>query len=160
MLLVQDCNIRALQKLTAQFQLKLETTHPDKEIPGSFWGENEAGLIGHTLYVNNNTPIHSLLHETCHFICMDNKRRNNLDTNAGGDYDEENAVCYLQILLSDLIQEMGHDCMFKDMDDWGYTFRLGSAKKWFNNDADDAQSWLYKNNLIDSNKRYLFKLHQ
>ena len=98
MLLVKHCQLNDLKKLTNKFHLNLEVTNSNETIPGSFWGDDEAGLLNHTLYVNPNTPIHSLLHEACHFICMDDVRRNTLDTNAGGDYDEENAVCYLQII--------------------------------------------------------------
>ena len=158
MLLVQHCNINDIELLLARFNLSLEMTEPKTEIPGSFWGEDEAGLIKNTLYVNPNTPIHSLLHEACHFICMDDARRTSLDTNAGGDYDEENAVCYLQIILSDSIVEMGQQRMFKDMDEWGYTFRLGNAKNWFEQDASDAYLWLTDYKLITNDKTYLFRL--
>jgi len=81
---------------------------------------------------------------------MDEPRRKHLNTDAAGDYDEENAVCYLQILLSDEIPEMGRVRMFSDMDNWGYTFRLGSAQRWFNEDAEDASRWLQDNGLIDA----------
>lgn len=39
----------------------------------------------------------------------------------------------------------------KNMDSWGYTFRLGSALAWFRDDAEDAQQWLLKEHLIDQN---------
>ena len=94
--------------------------------------------MGNVLIVRADTPLHSILHETCHFICMDPARRAGLDTDAGGDYDEENAVCYLQILLADEIPEFGRENMLRDMDTWGYTFRLGSARNWFREDAEDA----------------------
>ncbi len=158
MLLVNHCDIQGIEALLAKFNLTLCITNPDEKIPGSFWGDDEAGLLKNTLYVNPNTPIHSLLHEACHYICMDNTRREALDTNAGGDYDEENAVCYLQIILSAQITEMGQARMLKDMDDWGYTFRLGSAKKWFENDADDPQLWLIQQQLINSNNHCLYQL--
>lgn len=32
--------------------------------------------------------------------------------------------------------------MCRDMDSWGYSFRLGSARTWFNEDADDAVEFL------------------
>jgi len=118
------------------------------EIPGSFWGDDEAGLIGNVLYLRADTPVHSVLHETCHFACMDDKRRASLHTNAGGDADEENAVCYLQILLSDALPDMGRQKLFEDMDSWGYSFRLGSARAWFENDADDARQWLQSRGLL------------
>ncbi len=118
-------------------------------IPGSFWGEPEAGLIGRQLFVRRDTPLHSILHETCHYLCMDPARRDNLHTNAGGDYDEENAVCYLQILLSDQIEGFGQDRCMQDMDTWGYSFRLGSARAWFEQDAEDARDWLVGRGISD-----------
>ena len=69
-------------------------------IPGSYWGESEAGLLGNRIYFRPDTPLHSVLHEACHFICMDDARRAQLERDAGGDFDEENAVCYLQIVLA------------------------------------------------------------
>ena len=97
------------------------------------------------------TPVHSALHEACHYICLDSTRRNNLDTDAGGDYDEENAVCYLQILLSAKLPGCSADTLMRNMDSWGYTFRLGSASAWFYHDAEDAKHWLLKEKLIDQN---------
>jgi len=125
-------------------------------IPGSYWGESEAGLIKNNIYAREDTPIHSLLHEACHYICMDIERRDKLDTDAGGDYDEENAVCYLQILLSDHLTEFSRNTMFADMDNWGYSFRLGSTKRWFEHDAQDAKSWLINKNIINKNEQLCF----
>ncbi len=125
-------------QLLQRFGLRMELGPADQPIPGSFWGDEEAGLEGSTLVLRPDTPLHSVLHEACHFICMDQDRRRSLDTNAGGDYDEENAVCYLQILLADEIPGFGRDRMMADMDAWGYTFRLGSARAWFEQDAEDA----------------------
>ena len=128
--------------------LELVQTDADREIPGSFWGDDEAGLIENRLYARPDTPIHSILHEACHYLCMDENRRANLHTNAGGDYDEENAVCYLQILLADEIPGYSSERCMTDMDAWGYTFRLGSAKAWFENDAEDAREWLERRGLM------------
>ena len=36
-----------------------------------------------------------------------------------------------------------------DMDRWGYTFRLGSARAWFERDAEDARAWLMAQGLLD-----------
>ncbi len=68
---------------------------------------------------------------------------------AGGDYDEENAVCYLEILLAQQFGLAAQE-ICADMDAWGYTFRLGSAYAWFTHDAEDARAWLLRNGLITS----------
>ena len=65
------------------------------------------------------TPLHSILHETCHYLCLDPSRRQLVDTKAGSDDAEENALCYLQILLADEIDSLGRERMFADMDAWG-----------------------------------------
>ncbi|HJY40731.1 MAG TPA: hypothetical protein VJ303_05840, partial [Steroidobacteraceae bacterium] len=100
-----------------------------------------------------DTPLHSVLHEACHFICMDDARRELLERDAGGDFDEENAVCYLQILLANEFEGTSSIQMCRDMDAWGYTFRLGSAQVWFEQDADDARRWLLAHRIIDEGGR-------
>ncbi len=142
-----DINPAGLRKLLQKYSLEL-ITQDDGDIPGSFWGDEEAGLIENRVYARPDTPIHSILHESCHYICMDSERRAALHTDAAGDYDEENGVCYLQILLADDIAEMGRQRMFEDMDRWGYSFRLGSAQAWFEQDAEDAQQWLEEYGLL------------
>lgn len=132
--------LASVTSLLSTYGLSLKLIATGSEIPGSFWGDEEAGLIGSDLLVRSDTPLHSILHEACHYVCLDETRRQELYTDAGGDYDEENAVCYLQILLADFIEQMGRHRMFKDMDRWGYTFRLGSAQAWFEKDADDARA--------------------
>jgi hypothetical protein len=117
-------------------------------IPGSYWGECEAGLIANQLLVRADTPIHSVLHEAAHYICMDEARRRALNRDAGGDDAEECAVCYLQILLADALPGCGRERMWQDMDAWGYSFRLGSARAWFEQDADDARQWLQQRGLL------------
>ena len=144
-----QCDTAALARLLARYGLELEACPDDAPIPGSFWGDEEAGLIGDRLLVRADTPLHSALHEACHYICMDTERREALDTDAGGDYDEENAVCYLQIVLADHVEQFGRQRILEDMDRWGYTFRLGSAQAWFESDAEDARAWLLQKNLID-----------
>jgi len=157
---VKDCSLNELQDLLDKYQLSIILVEPDKTIPGSYWGGTEAGIIRSSLYVSLDTPIHSLLHESCHYICMDKQRRKSLNTDAEGDYDEENAVCYLQILLADEITNMGKSRMMQDMNSWGYTFRLGSAENWFNNDAEDALARLQKNKIVDKKQIVTFNLHQ
>ena len=118
-------------------------------IPGSYWGAPEAGLRGAVLYARTDTPLHSVLHEASHYICMDAARRAALDTDAGGDDLEECAVCYLSILLAEAIPGFGRAAMFGDMDLWGYSFRLGSAREWFERDAADALAWLRVRGFVE-----------
>lgn len=149
---VLNCNAERqiqLAKLLKPYGIEIEHVPDNHTIPGSFFGEREAGLIRNKLLLRHDTPVHSALHEACHYICMDPQRRANLDTDAEGDYDEENGVCYLQILLADHLPNVGRDRMMIDMDRWGYTFRLGSAKAWFEQDAEDAQQWLQSHHIID-----------
>jgi len=146
-----DIKLAELTLLLGRFSIQLHLVEDAEKIPGSWFGDPEAGIINNNLYVRNDTPVHSAFHESCHYICMSPDRRENLHTNAGGGYDEENAVCYLSILLSEHIHLFGSERMFKDMDKWGYTFRLGSSRAWFKDDAQDAIDWLLKYNLIDEN---------
>jgi hypothetical protein len=155
-----DVDADAVSALLAKYGVKLISVPLGEEIPGSFWGDEEAGLIGSDLLVRPDTPLHSILHETCHYICMDQGRRKGLDTDAGGDYDEENAVCFLQVLLADHIEGFDKTRMFKDMDTWGYTFRLGSAQAWFERDAEDARAWLLERNLITQNLQPCWSLRK
>lgn len=145
---VSEIPSRELENVLSAYGMTLIFQPAGEQIIGSFWGDEEAGLVGNVLYVRPDTPVHSALHEACHYICMDEERRANLHTDAGGDYDEENAVCYLQILLAGTLDSMGMQRMFSDMDAWGYTFRLGSAESWFRKDADDALTWLEKRKCV------------
>ncbi len=148
MLLLNAIDRTALVSLLERYGLDLRLVAPQEVIPGSYWGEREAGLIGARLYARLDTPLHSVLHEAAHFCCMTPERRAGLDTDAGGDHQEENAVCYLQIIFADMLPGVGRSRMFRDMDAWGYTFRLGAAAAWFEQDADDARAWLVAHGLI------------
>ncbi len=151
MLLVNSIDRVAIATLVDRYGLELSLVAPDAEIPGSYWGAREAGLLGTKLFARLDTPVHSVLHEAAHFICMTTERRVGLDRDAGGDDAEESAVCYMQIVLSDALANVGRERMFRDMDDWGYSFRLGSTARWFAGDAADAYEWLVGNRLIDPN---------
>ncbi len=142
MLRLSDVGDAVVAALMARHGLTLQRVAAGAEIPGSYWGDCEAGLRGSTLYARGDTPIHSLLHEGCHAICMGETRRAALDRDAGGDDAEECAVCYLQLVLADEIPGFGFDRACRDMDAWGYSFRLGSARAWFETDASDARQWL------------------
>ncbi len=155
-LTLADVPLASVEALLGRFGLALHMQPDGEAITGSFWGDSEAGLVGETVYARNDTPVHSLLHETCHIVCMSADRRAGLDTDAGGDDLEEAAVCYLQVLLADDIESCSRDRLMADMDEWGYSFRLGDTRSWFDNDAEDARKWLFGNDLItrDDTPRY------
>ena len=150
MLLVNAIDRLNLELLLDRYGLQLNLSAPEEIIPGSYWGEREAGLIGAKIFARLDTPLHSVLHESAHYICMTPERRAGLDTDAGGDDAEESAVCYLQVVLAGALPGVGRERMCRDMDDWGYTFRLGSAAAWFANDAEDSRAWLQRNALLDA----------
>jgi hypothetical protein len=150
MLRLADSDPTLIARLLAGYGLDLRMVAAGEAIPGSYWGECEAGLRGGTLLVRHDTPLHSLLHEAAHWLCMSPERRTGLDTDAGGDCEEENAVCYLQVLLAEAVPGFGRERSLADMDGWGYTFRLGSARAWFEQDAADARAWLEREGLIDA----------
>lgn len=153
-----ELGITPLRTLFARYGVAVVEVPPDTPIPGSWFGDPEAGIIQRTVYVRGDTPVHSALHEGCHLICMDEARRAKLHTDAGGDYDEENGVNYLQILLADFLPGVGRARMMADMDAWGYTYRLGSARAWFEHDAEDARDWLLRHGLIDAEDTPTFRL--
>jgi hypothetical protein len=134
----------ALAELLEPLGLAITSVAPEQTIPGSFWGDPEAGLIRNRLYVRPDTPVHSALHEAGHYLCADAERQDSVHTDAGGDDPEEAAVCYLQVLLADHLRGYTRQRLFADMDAWGYSYRLGSAQAWFMEDASDALNWLEK----------------
>ena len=140
----------ALALLLERYRIELRLIAPGELIPGSYWGESEAGLRGERLYARLDTPVHSVLHEASHYICMTPERRAGLDRDAGGDDPEEAAVCYLQVLLADELPGVGRARLLADMDAWGYSFRLGSTRAWFEQDAADARHWLLRHGVIDA----------
>ena len=128
--------------LLARHGLRFELVPDGMPIPGSFWGEREAGLIGPSVFARSDTPLHSLLHEACHLIVIPPPLRTDVHTDASDSQFEEDATCYLQLLLADEVPGFGIERAFADMDAWGYTFRLGSARAWFEQDAEDAAAYL------------------
>jgi len=143
-----DINWNAAAALLARHGLALERIADGAPIPGSYWGEPEAGVIGVRVYARVDTPVHSLLHEASHLIVLPPERRAAIHTDASDSQAEEDATCYLQILLADELPGVGRERLMDDMDAWGYTFRLGSTRAWFERDAEDARAWLVERGLL------------
>ena len=141
---VADIGFDAAAALLARFDLRFEAIPDGVAIPGSYWGECEAGLIGDTVHARADTPVHSLLHEAAHLLVMPVARRAGVHTDASDSQHEEDAACYLQVLLADHLPGIGRARLMGDMDAWGYTFRLGSTRAWFESDADDARAFLQR----------------
>ena len=157
---MSQLGLQKLASLLIPYRLVCEQVADNVVIPGSFWGDTEAGLVANNLLLRADTPVHSALHEACHYVCMTPDRRDGLHTDAGGDYDEENGVCYLQILLAGHLPGSGRERMMRDMDAWGYSFRLGSTRAWFERDAADAYQWLLAHGLVDALRQPTWKLRQ
>lgn len=157
-LTIADLRFHSLCKLLARYGLALHLLDDDADITSSYWGAPEAGVVGRGVYVRRDTPIHSMLHEACHVICMDEDRRACLLRDAGGDDLEESGVCYLQIMLADHLPGVGRNRLMLDMDAWGYGFRLGSTQAWFESDADDARAWLTEHGLVTAADNPVFAL--
>lgn len=147
--------IQAPTALLARYGLDLVAVPAGEPIPGSYWGDEEAGIIGCSVYARPDTPLHSLLHEACHLIVLPPERRALVHTDATDSVAEEDATCYLQIVLADELPGVGRDRLMADMDAWGYSFRLGSARAWFERDAEDARAWLLQRGLLDAQGRPL-----
>lgn len=143
-----DIDRSAIESLLARYGLSLALVPEGHAIPGSFWGDDEAGIIGHTVYARGDTPVHSILHEAGHLIVLPPERRDEVHTDATDSLEEEDAVCYLQIVLGDALPGVGRKRIMSDMDAWGYSFRLGSARAWFEQDAENARAWLIERGLL------------
>jgi len=152
-LCLADIGFAAPGELLARYGLTLAAVADGDAIPGSFWGGSEAGIIGETVYARADTPVHSLLHEACHLIVLPPERRRAVHTDATDSIAEEDAVCVLQALLGDALPGVGRARILADMDAWGYTFRLGSARDYIERDADSAWQWLHARGLVDGKRR-------
>jgi hypothetical protein len=153
MLTLADTGFDAPAALLARYGLQLVRVPDGGDIPGSYWGAPEAGLVGATVHARSDTPVHSLLHEAAHLIVLPPDRRAAVHTDATDSIEEEDAVCVLQSLLGDALPGVGAARVLSDMDAWGYTFRLGSAAAYVEGDADDAWSWLQARGLVDASRR-------
>lgn len=145
---MRDVGHAVAAELLARHGLELVHIDAGAPIPGSYWGEPEAGVIASRVFVRDDTPVHSLLHEACHLLVVDPVRRASIHTDASDSLEEEDATCYLQIVLADDLPGFGRARACVDMDAWGYSFRLGSARAWFEQDAWDAREFLMARNLL------------
>lgn len=148
MLTLADIEFADIATLLASHGLRLEVIADGTPIPGSYWGESEAGIIGDTVHARADTPVHSLLHEACHLIVLPSELRTEVHTDATDSVAEEDAACYLQIVLAERLPGVGSFRLMQDMDIWGYSFRLGSAQAWFEHDAEDTRAWLQQRGLL------------
>jgi hypothetical protein len=143
-----DIAVADATALLARHGLRLHLVADGEKIPGSYWGEPEAGIIGCDVYVRGDTPVHSMLHEACHLIVLPPEKRAQVHTDATDSVEEEDATCYLQIVLADALPAVGSARLMADMDAWGYTYRLGSTRAWFERDAENARTWLIERGLL------------
>ena len=154
-LTLADIDFGDAAALLDRYGLTLERVADGEPIPGSYWGECEAGIIGNRVHARGDTPVHSLLHEAGHLIVLPPDRRAAVHTDATDSIPEEDAVCVRQGLLGDALPGVGRDRVLADMDAWGYTFRLGSARAYVDGDAEDAWAWLQAHGLISESRELL-----
>ena len=154
-LTLAEIDIDEVAALLARFDLQLERVADGASIPGSYWGEPEAGIVAGTVFARADTPVHSLLHEAAHLIVLPPERRAVVHTDATDSIEEEDAVLVLQSLLAEVLRGVGRERICADMDAWGYTFRLGSARAYIEQDADAAWAWLAARGLVELPRRVL-----
>ncbi len=156
-LCVDNLPSNTVTKLGDRFGIQIKRQASGTKIKGTFWGEPEAGIVGKCVFVRGDTPVHSLLHELCHIVCMSPDRRQALNADAASDDNEEAAVCYLQLALADSVAEIGRTRIMCDMDAWGYSFPEGSTQSWYEA-AIDARDWLLEKGLLDAQGLVLNRL--
>ena len=152
-LTLADIDFGDAAALLARYGLELAPVADGEPIPGSYWGESEAGLIGNVVHARGDTPVHSLLHEAAHLIVLPPERRAAVHTDATDSVAEEDAACVLQALLADELPGVGRERVLADMDAWGYTFRLGSARAYVEQDAEAAWAWLQARGMVDAQRK-------
>lgn len=158
MIQYQNLSPHTIQALLDRYGITIQCVNRIDDIPYSFWGNPEAGRLAEQLFIREDTPVHSLLHESCHYICMPSEQRNQKVIDAKGSAMEENACCYLQILLADKLHGYDREQLMQDMDAWGYSFRLGSARRWFSQDAQEVKDWLINCEIIDQQSEITWQL--
>lgn len=147
-LVIAEVDLSDVRQLLASVRLEFILEPDHAPIPGSYWGEPEAGIIGRCVHARLDSPVHSVLHEAAHLAVAAAEGRHDIHTDASDSTIEEDATCYLEIIWAERLTGVGRERILYDMDAWGYTFRLGSAKRWFEEDAEDARAWLAERGLV------------
>jgi hypothetical protein len=147
-LVIAEVDLSDVRKLLASVRLEFMLEPDHAPIPGSYWGEPEAGIIGRCVHARLDSPVHSVLHEAAHLAVAAAEGRHDIHTDASDSTIEEDATCYLEVIWAERLKGVGRERILSDMDAWGYTFRLGSAKRWFEEDAEDARAWLAERGLV------------
>jgi hypothetical protein len=60
--------------------------------------------------------------------------------------------------LAQEVPAFGKERALRDMDVWGYSFRLGSAGAWFAEDAEEDRQWLIDRGLIEPDGAITWRL--
>src|SRR3569623_1999329 len=60
-----EIQFSALEDVLSPYGIDVLPVPDGQPITGTHFGEPEAGLIAHRLYVRSDTPVHSALHEAC-----------------------------------------------------------------------------------------------
>ena len=160
MFLLKNTSPEALRQVLDKYQLGLTMVAPGSSIPHSFWGAPEAGRQHTELFAREDTPVHSIFHESAHYVCMTDAQRHSPSINAGGSALIEDACCFLQILWSECLIGFNRHIHLHDMNQWGYNFRLGSSTRWFYADSDDARAWLVQENIITERNEPTWEMRQ
>jgi len=156
----KDLSAEAIGALAGRYSIALIWLNRAAAIGDSYWGEPEAGISSLGITLRSDTPVHSVLHELCHMVCMTAQRRGAFERDAGGTEPEECGVCYLQVLLAEQLPGYSAARCLADMDVWGYSFREGSAAAWFDGDGREARAWLLAHDLIDADSHPTYHLRK
>ena len=67
---IKDLSLALIGDHFAPHGLSVVLVSDDEPIPGSHWGDEEAGLIQNQLFIRSDTPVHSALHEGGHWLSL------------------------------------------------------------------------------------------
>ncbi len=131
-----DIEPAAIERLLTAFGLSLAGVAPGASIPGSYWGDSEAGLVGDRLFARADTPVHSLLHELGHYVCMDPTAARCARHRCGRRRRRGSGrVLPAGVARRRACEASAASAASRDMDTWGYSFREGSARAWLAGDG-------------------------